>query len=141
MANTAGGLFANLDEAKKKNICEPEAELFSILWDLESMRNREGYFRFNLCYPDLTPEDFPCNEWIQSSNPAKESNITGYAAIRLTWNTNGIGGTFQGLGLSPRSCHHNLIDAAPDHVYWWYFIGTLRYYSSDSVAGPGVSAK
>ena len=51
--NTAGGLFANLDETKKKNIDDPEADLFSILYDLESMRNAEGVFHFKLCYPEL----------------------------------------------------------------------------------------
>jgi hypothetical protein len=58
---------------------------FFILCDLESMKGREGVFCVKLCYPELT--EFPCNEWIQRSNPATESTITGYAAIRLTWNT------------------------------------------------------
>ena len=48
-------------ETKKKNIDDPEADLFSILYDLESMRNAEGVFHFKLCYPELA-EDFPCNE-------------------------------------------------------------------------------
>ena len=47
--NTAGGLFANLEETKKKNVDDPEANLFSILYDLESMRNKDGDFHFKLC--------------------------------------------------------------------------------------------
>ena len=64
------------------------------------MRNAEGVFHFKLCYPELA-EDFPCNEWTQSSNPLTQQTITGFAGITVTWNTNGIGGPFQGLGLSP----------------------------------------
>ena len=113
------GTFYSLDDAKKKNVDVSEADLFSLLYDLQSMRNGEGTFHFKLCYPELasvTNNFFPCNEWIQSSNPFTEQTITGYAGITVTWNTNGIGGTFQGLGLSPPSYRYNLIDAAPDLV-------------------------
>ena len=70
-------------ETKKKNIDDPEADLFSILNDLESMRNAEGVFHFKLCYPELA-EDFPCNEWVQSSNPLTQQKITGFAGIRVS---------------------------------------------------------
>ena len=103
------------------------------------MRNAEGVFHFKLCYPELA-EDFPCNEWTQSSNPLTQQTITGFAGITVTWNTNGIGGPFQGLGLSPLSFSDNLIDAAPDISFWWYSIGTLTNYpretGSDTVPGP-----
>ena len=139
--NTAGGLFANLDEAKKKNINDPEDDHFSILYDLGTMRNKDGVFHFKLCYPELK-DDFPCNEWIQSSNPVTEATITGYAAIRITCNTDGIGGSFRGLGLSSPSFSYNLIDAAPEHVNWYSSIGTLVYWGgSDTVPGCDVAVK
>ena len=73
-----------------------------------------------------------------NSNPFTEQTITGYAGITVTWNTNGIGGTFQGLGLSPPSFRYNLIDAAPDHAIWYFSIGTLiNWPSSDSDTVPG----
>ena len=104
------------------------------------MRNDEGVFHFKLCYPELTKHDFPCNEWIQSSNPLLESTITGYAAINVIWTQDGIGGPFQGLGLSPKSYSYNLIDAAPNHAYWWYSIGTLIYHGGpDTIPGPVTS--
>ena len=65
--DTAGGLFANLEEGKQKNTDNEDAALFSILYNLESMRNDEGMFHFKLCYPERTEYQFPCNEWIQSS--------------------------------------------------------------------------
>ena len=73
--NTAGGLFANLDETKKKNIHDPEADHFSILYDLGTMRNKDGVFHCKLCYPELK-YDVPWNEWVQNSNPVTESTIT-----------------------------------------------------------------
>ena len=107
------------------------------------MRNAEGFFHFKLCYPDLAPvlafekRHFPCNEWIQSSNPLTQQKITGFAGISLTWNTNGIGGPFQGLGLNLPDRGFNLIDATPDDRGWWYSIGSLKYHSGpDSVPGP-----
>ena len=50
----AGGLFANLEEAKKKNVDDENAELFSTLYDLESMRNDARVFHFKLCQPERT---------------------------------------------------------------------------------------
>jgi len=127
-----GGPFANLDEAKKKNIDDPDANKFSILYDLETMKNADGVFHFKICYPELTPKDFPCNEWKQDSNPVTEQNIRGYSGITINYNTNGLGGTFQGLGLSPPSFSYNLIDAAPDTHHWYYSIGTIY----NALAGP-----
>jgi len=132
--NTAGGFFANLDETKKKNIDDEEALLFSTLYNLESLRNNDGAFHFKLCYPEL-PGDFPCNEWIQTSNPVTETTVTGYKAVKITWNRNGINGPFQGLGLSPTSFKDNLIDAAPTHSRWWFSIGTIRPHVG-GIPGP-----
>jgi len=132
--NTAGGFFANLDETKKKNIDDEEALLFSTLYNLESLRNNDGAFHFKLCYPEL-PGDFPCNEWIQTSNPVTETTVTGYKAVKITWNENGINGPFQGLGLSPTSFKDNLIDAAPTHSRWWFSIGTIRPHVG-GIPGP-----
>ena len=51
---------------------------------VESIKNKEGVFHFNLCYPDLLAYDFLCNEWVQSSNPINELTITGYDGNTLT---------------------------------------------------------
>eukprot|EP00091_Calanus_sinicus_P011807 TRINITY_DN26656_c0_g1_i1.p1 TRINITY_DN26656_c0_g1~~TRINITY_DN26656_c0_g1_i1.p1 ORF type:complete len:149 (-),score=41.01 TRINITY_DN26656_c0_g1_i1:134-523(-) len=79
--NTIGGLFSSIEEAKKKNIDDPGADLFSILFDLESMRNGDGLFHFKLCYPDLRKVAI---EWLQSSNPVNESTVAGYTAMIWT---------------------------------------------------------
>ena len=135
--NTAGGLFSDLNDAKKKNIDDKEADLFSILYDLESMRNEDGVFHFKLCYPDLTEYDPPCNEWLQTSNPLTASKITGYTAIAITWPKNGINKEFKGLGVSPPSKVYNLIDDAPEHANWFSSIGALRHWGgSDTIPGP-----
>ena len=83
--NTAGGLFSSQEDALSKNPGEPEADLYSVLDQLESLRSVEGSFHFKLCYPEVTGEaGGNCNEWTQTSNPATDSNIAGYQAnIRI----------------------------------------------------------
>ena len=83
--NTAGGLFSSQEDALSKNPGEPEADLYSVLDQLESLRSVEGSFHFKLCYPEVTGEaGGSCNEWTQTSNPATDSNIAGYQAnIRI----------------------------------------------------------
>ena len=77
--NTAGGLFSSQEDALSKNPREPEADLYSVLDQLESLRSVEGSFHFKLCYPEVTGEaGGSCNEWTQTSNPATESTITGF---------------------------------------------------------------
>ena len=83
--NTAGGLFSSQEDALSKNPGDPEADLYSVLDQLESLRSVEGSFHLKLCYPEVTGEaGGSCNEWTQTSNPATDSNIAGYQAhIRI----------------------------------------------------------
>ena len=127
-----GGVFANLEEAKKKNIENENSQLFSKLYDLESMRDDEGMFHFKLCYPERTEEDFPCNEWKQSSNPLVESTVTGFVAIKLTWPLRSDGKPFGGLMKSTPS--HNLMDDDPSNN-WWNTVGTISKFHG-KIPGP-----
>ena len=135
--DTSGGLFANLEEAKRKNIDNENALLYSILYNLEAYRNKQGYFHFKLCYPELTQFPFPCNEWTQTSNPVLESEITDYKAVHITWNKDSINRPFHGIGLSPASSKYNLIDDAPEQSNWWSSIGTIvGFGGSSTIPGP-----
>merc|ERR1712013_195064 len=126
-----GGVFANLEEAKKKNVDDENSKLFSRLYDLESMWDDNGMFHFKLCYPERTEEDFPCNEWKQSSNPLMDSKVTGFVGIRLTWPLRSDGKPFGGLMKSTPQT--NLIDDDPSW-FWWNSIGTISAYPH----GPGI---
>ena len=128
--NSVGGVFADNEEAKNKNNDDENADLYSILYDLESFR-KAGGFHFKLCYPEVSK----CNEWVQTSNPVEESTITGFSAITLTWTKNSLDNPWLGIGLSPPS-PHSLIDDFPTHDYWWTSIGTLRLLSGDKIPGP-----
>ena len=128
----AGGVFANLDEAKKKNVQNETAALFSILYDLESMRDSNGMFHFKLCYPERTEHDFPCNEWKQRSNPVVESTIQGFVGIHLTWPLRSDGGSFEGLLKSNPT--YNLMDDDPGNR-WFNSVGTISYYKGQ-IPGP-----
>ena len=81
------------DDALSKNPDDQNANLFSIFDQLEKYRDENGNFQFKLCYPELDK----CNEWIQSSNPATETEIKGFRAVDLTFKTNEIGGQWAGL--------------------------------------------
>ena len=131
--DTAKGYFKDLDEAKSHNADDPNADLYSILDQVERFR-MNGVFHIRICYAEL-PDDFPCNEWKQSSNFVEESEITDFEEIEITYPESGTGGVFGGLGLSPVSFCCNLIDDLPDHGNWFYSVGTLTAYGK-GLPGP-----
>ena len=49
----AKGFFKDQKEALNKNADNEDADMFSILYQLEQYRNCEGDFHFKLCYPEL----------------------------------------------------------------------------------------
>eukprot|EP00092_Neocalanus_flemingeri_P029421 GFUD01031946.1.p1 GENE.GFUD01031946.1~~GFUD01031946.1.p1 ORF type:complete len:379 (-),score=91.19 GFUD01031946.1:217-1326(-) len=135
--NTSGGLFANLEDSKNKNPDNENSTLFSILDQLENFRDFQGNFQFKICYPELTFTPItPCNEWIQSSNPLYESNITGFKALRIAFPKTSAGASFGGLGLSPSS-GLTLIDETPLKSSWYFAIGATQYWhKKDTIPGP-----
>ena len=138
--DTSGGLFVNINDAKNKNSDDPSAALFSILDQLEGMRNSDGKFYLKLCYPELTQFNPPCNEWIQTSNPATETAITGYKEVQVTFQGSAerTGAKFGGLELvTSKSPGRTWIDADPSHGNWWYAIGALRNHGGrHTIPGP-----
>ena len=117
------GLFSSLLDALNKNSGDPEADLYSILDQLESYRTKNG-FHFKLCYPELVG----CNEWIQTSNPATQfGKATGFKAIKLAYATAGDNGEWKGIGRNPINHRTTLIDDSPPlSGYWWTAIGKLK---------------
>ena len=134
--NTAGGLFSNRTDALSKNPNDPEANLFSILVNLEKYRGKNGNFQFKVCYPEVGK----CNEWIQFSNPATETTIRGFRAISLDFTRNGAGGDWAGLGKSSSiSYEETLIDDSPAARYWYCAIGSCSYWPINSkFPGPAT---
>ena len=128
-----GGVFSDLEEAQKKNIHDENAKLFSLLYDIESMRGEDGLFHFQLCYPEIVDEPFPCNEWKQSSNPVVESTVKGFVKIRLTWPEGPFNGEFNGLMKS--SPWKNLLDDDPDDGQFWNSIGMVSLHGG-KIPGP-----
>ena len=74
---------------------DPDASRFSILGQIEKYR-KNGAFHIRLCYPDYT-EDFPCNEWTQTSNFMQDKVITDYNPIRITYLQRDSENDFDGL--------------------------------------------
>ena len=97
------------------------------------MRDNDGMFHFKLCHPEITEEDFPCNEWKQSSNPIVESQVTGFVGIRLTWPLRSDGKRFGGLMKSNPS--HNLMDDDPSGGFWFNTVGTIQTHNG-KIPGP-----
>ena len=87
--DTAGGMFSSQEDALSKNPNTTGALLFSILDQLEDFRNDDGSFHFKLCYPELAGVGGGrCNEWLQDSNPATETDIAGFRPISLSFTRN-----------------------------------------------------
>ena len=133
--DATGGMFPSTEAAKSYNADDPDADLYSILDQIENYR-RDGVFHIKLCYEELSSKyKFPCNEWTQSSNMAEESDITDYNPIRIAFGQSGTGsGSFGGLGISPKS-PSTLIDDLPNHPNWHYAIGSTEHYQV-GIPGP-----
>ena len=135
--DTAGGLFSRREDALTKNEDNPDAQLFSILNQLEGYRGSDGNFQFKLCYPELNK----CNVWIQSSNPATESDITDFQAISLAFNKTGLQRGWTGLGRNTQNYveERALIDEASTHGYWFMAVGAFGFWPSikdGTIPGP-----
>ena len=93
------GFFTNMEDSKSKNIDDKNADMFSILHDLENHRTCGSDFHFKLCYPELAEKhSFPCNEWIQSNNPVVDSIIRDFKQLNISLpnsNSNTHGGWIQ----------------------------------------------
>ena len=135
--NSAGGLFPSVESAKSYNADDPDADLYSILDQIENYR-RDGVFHIKLCYEELSSKfEFPCNEWTQSSNMLEESDITDFNPIRISFPESGIGGSFGGLGINQQGQRqHTLIDDLPNQGNYWYAIGCKSGNFGKGIPGP-----
>jgi len=134
--NTSGGIFSSDEDARKKNPENPDANLYSILDQLESFRTPDG-FHFKLCYPELNG----CNLWIQTSNPVEEWNIQGFKPVHLSFQQNGHQTNWVGLGKN-KNQWSAFIDDEPTDSYWWTAIGAKKFYPhNDSQTIPGPVGK
>ena len=130
-------MFANKDDALNKNPDDPDADLYSILDQLEDYRGADGRFRFKLCYPELTwgVDGKKCNEWYQTSNPATDQTITGFEAVDLAFTLNSYAQPWQGLGKTISDA--TLIDDAPSGTNWYCAIGSLSAWATtETIPGP-----
>ena len=131
--NSKYGFFTDKRDALKKNAGDETQPLYSILSDLEDFLNSDGKFHFKLVYPEIPAT----NEWIQSSNPATDTTITGFEAISLDVDLNSYDEAWEGLGYSD---HKTLIDDAPDGIRWWTAIGAYHDYPKESGTLPGLKS-
>ena len=136
--NTRGGFFSSPDDALRKNVDNPNADLFSILDQLEDYRTG-GLFHFKLCYPEKVSFGDGCNEWKQTSNPALEPTITGFQPIALSFRRNGHQENWVGLGRDVSGSILTLIDDTPFRTNWFTAIGASSLWRSGSppqIPGP-----
>ena len=141
--NTTGGYFTS-DDVLSKNADDPDAPLFSKLDQLEDFRDAEGSFQLKLCYPmesgmDNDDDDGGaiCNEWIQTSNPATESKITGFTPLHLEFDANGFNESWKGLGKNTKYSQNTFIDDTPGRGGRYSSIGAFQSFESEHfIAGP-----
>ena len=130
--DTGGGLFSSQEEALNKNPDNPDAELFSILDQLEDYRDHEGILHFKLCYPEISGVGGGhCNEWTQTSNPLYYSTIQGFQAIALAFPHDGNNHPWRGLGRS--QAKFSFLDDTPSDDTWWTAIGATAYSAPEHI--------
>ena len=138
--DVSGGYFNDAADTMSKNPNDENSRLFSILDQLERLSTSLGVFRLRQCYPE---HDQPnCNEWVQSSNPVKESAITGFKAINWVRTKNSRGQLFGGLGLN-ENYDHSLLDDVPKNTpnkcHCFHSIGSTGEAWEGSGRLPGPS--
>ena len=119
-----------------KNSDNENGDRFSILNKLEDFRTCRGHFHFKICYPELAENfSFPCNEWIQTSNPVLDSITRDFKPIHLTFKS--AHSDFKGLAKSERGEEETLIEDFP-HQYnsRAFSVGTLKGREG-KIPGPG----
>ena len=95
------------------------ADKQSDLWALEQFRGKDGKFELLLQYQNSTGY----NRWKQSSNFTKETAISGYEAVAVSWTTQSWGG----LALSSTPTN-TWVDGSPGADTWYYAIGPVVAY-------------
>ena len=121
------GFFKDLNDAMNKNADDEDANMFSILDQLEQYRNCRGEFHFKLCYPELAENfSFPCNEWTQFNNPVSDSMSRDFKPVKISFRSATL--EFKGLGMSERGKLNNLIEDYP-------FLKENRSFSVGTIKG------
>lgn len=91
----------------------------SDLWALEQFRGKDGKFELLLQYQNSTGY----NRWKQTSNFTKETTISGYEAVAVSWTSQSWGG----LALSSTPAN-TWVDGSPGASTWYYAIGPKAAY-------------
>jgi hypothetical protein len=126
--DTTAGLFLNDTDSLEHNISDPSNKKYSILSKLIEFK-REGKYEFWIFYPLFDGSDGG-NIWSQTSNPVTDL-VTGYIPIRETYS-----GMYWG-GLEKSGYSGTLIDGSVGSGWWFYAIGTSRYWpSTGTIPGP-----
>ena len=135
--NTAGGMFSrvNRDLVRNFNSDDPDANLYSILDQMENYRIN-GLFHIRFCYPGYTSDEFPCNEWTQSSNFLEESEVVDYKPIRISYEK--CYGTIDFGGLKKNTLSYFSYFVAT--CYSWYF-GVGYGYSNGGSTYEGAMGR
>ena len=119
-------------EALSKNPDDPTAPLFSRLDQLEDFRTEDGNFHLKIVYPELGGS----NEWIQTSNPATDSEIEGFQPVKLDFQNDGVNNPWVGLGLNTGQ-RSALISDTPTNSHWFMCIGCQEWWpSTGTIPGP-----
>ena len=106
------------------------ADKQSNLWALDKFKNKDGKIELLLEYDGITGY----NRWKQSSNFTKETAISGYEAVAVSWTGSG----WNGLALSQDS--GTWVDGSPNSgaSSWWYAIGCKTNYQG-GIPGPNTT--
>lgn len=127
--NKSGAVVFSNDKEEFLNCHTADKE--SNLWALDKFKNKDGKIELLLEYDGITGY----NRWKQSSNFTKETAISGYEAVAISWTSSG----WNGLALSQDS-GSTWVDGSPNSgtSSWWYAIGCKTNYNG-GIPGPNTT--
>ena len=86
-------------------------------------------YEFLLQYDSL-PGQY--NQWVQTSNPATNTGISGYSAVKISWSSNSWGGIAKSSTPS-----NTFIDGSPSAGTWYYALGSYLSWGG-GIPGPAA---
>lgn len=126
----AGALLGDVDPMCV-NSDDPQADIFSILYRLEELRDSHGFFTFKLVWPLGGAAD---QVWKQTSNPALATCVQDYKAIHCPHKKNGWGGLALTEGNRVgEACF--LAAASGSKISWFYAVGVYKLWKN-GIPGP-----
>jgi hypothetical protein len=129
--NIVDGYFANSTDVLSKNVANPNANLYSILNQLDEFKANNRYI-FRINWPGYVQR----NIWMQSSSPLISQPVAGYVPLSIDTSSQGWGGIERDCGVG---CANTFMDGTIGTTNYFYAIGQYAVWTGGIPASYEVS--